>query len=536
MADATNSPQLAAFINQLSSATASGNTQQIQEAIREFNLTYANSVAQLYGQNFGPGNPAPIGAATLASGQATGGIGYIPGYTGSNASQTQSLLEGQAQTAQNAAGLTGFYAAPSQSQFSPGTFVRLDPATYDTNQYGPVQISYVLPSGQLQRVNIPQAKAMGWNGDLSTMNTISAPQAIGLERAPPTQLPTQTLQGLTAYSNLNTAAQNQAIAQSGVTGMYTAPAQITAPGTDLMGHTFAQLDPSAQQAYYISNGSDWNAAMQKWQNDSNAQITKWYQDQGLPVPGGAGTPQETLAAQNQYFTQGMDLSNAYGQYYTPGAPGQANQAGVNAPRQGQLTLANISQQNQIAQNWAQQYGYVPQFDANGQPIFQPGANGNPATTLAAQEQTYRQQLDAINAAAALQANPFRQQQVIGQLGNVLTGQGVAGFSAPNTVAGVGTQGGTGPNTGIAYMSQMIDDIRGGTNSTNSQNVQSILDAIPTPNKINSQDFTRAAPSTQNMLLQGMQEKYGLDPKDSLTQIKNTLPAFQAPTTFGKVTG
>jgi hypothetical protein len=531
MADATNSPQLAAFINQLSSATASGNTQQIQEAIREFNLTYANSVAQLYGQNFGPGNPAPIGAATLPAGQATGSIGYIPGLTGSDASQTQSMLEGQASTAQNAAGLTGFYSAPSQSQYTPGTFVRLDPSTYDTNQYGQMQISYVLPSGQLQRVSQQQAQAMGWNGAFSAV--LPATTALQLERAPPQQLPQQTLQGMTSYSNLNTAAQNQAIAQSGVTGMYQAPAQVLPPGTNAGGGKFSDLDPQTQQSYYLSRGSDWNAAMAAWVADSNKAIAA---ANGGVLPNQQGTPQETLAAQNQYFTQASDLANQYGQYYTPGAPGQATQAGVNAPQQGQLTLANINQQNTIAQAWAQQYGYVPQFDANGQPIFQAGANGNPATTLAAQQQAYSQQLGAINAAAALQANPFRQQQVIGQLGRVLTGQGVAGFSAPNTVAGVGTQGGTGTDTGMAYMQQMIDDIRGGTNSANSQNVQGVLDAIPTPNKINSQDFLRAAPSTQNMLLQGMQEKYGLDPADSLAQIKNTLPAFNAPTTFGTVKG
>jgi hypothetical protein len=495
VADSTNSPQLAAFINQLAGATASGNIQQIQEAIREFNLKYANDVAGLYGQNFGPGNPAPIGAATLASGQATGGIGYIPGYTGTNASQTQSLLEGQAGTAQAAAGLTGFYSAPSQSEWTPGTFVRLDPNTYDTSQYGDVQISYVLPSGQLQRVNIPQARAMGWNGDLSTMNTTTAQHALALERAPPQQLPQQTLQGLSTYSNLNTNAQNTALAVAGTTGMYQAPVTIQPPGTDIGGGKFSDLPPDVQQAYYQSRGSDWNAAMAAWVNDSNNAIRQFYQQNGLPLPNQPGAPQETLAAQNQYFTQAADLANQFGQYYAPGAPGQAGQAGVNAPQVGQQTLA-------------------------------------------ANEQYYRQQLDAINAAAALQANPFRQQQVIGQLGNVLGvgGHPAASFSAPNTVAGVGTAGGTGPNTGMAYMSQLIDDIRGGTNSANSQGVQGVLDAIPTPNKINSQDFLRSAPSTQNMILQGMQEKYGLDPNDSLTQIKNTLPSFQAPTTFGTVKG
>jgi hypothetical protein len=485
-----DNPQLSAFIDQLASATASGNTQQVQEAIREFNLKYANDTAQLYGQNFGPGNPAPIGASTLAAGEATGGIGYIPGYTGANVGQTANQLAGQASTAQNAAGLTGFYAAPSQSQYTPGTFVRLDPNTYDTRQFGDTQISYVLPSGQLQRVSTTQARAMGWNGDLGQMTTLPAQQALMLERAPPQQLPQQTLQGLTAYSNLNTAAQNQAIAQSGVTGMYQAPAQVLPPGTNAGGGKFSDLDPGTQQAYYLSRGSDWNAAMAAWVADSNRAIA---QASGGQLPGGAGTPQETLAAQQQYFAQANALASQFGQYYAPGAPGQAGVAGVNAPQAGQQTQSM-------------------------------------------QEQIYRQQLDAINAAAALQANPFRQQQVIGQLGNVLTGRGVAGFSAPNTVAGVGTAGGTGPNTGMAYMQQMIDDIRGGTNSTNSQNVQGVLDAIPTPNKINSPDFLRSAPSTQNMILTGMQEKYGLDPKDSLQQIKNTLPAFAAPTTFGTIKG
>ena len=217
--------QLKAAVQQFATAVGQGNTAAAQEVIREFNLNFTNSTAQQYGQNFGVGQPAPPGTPTLAAGQATGSIGYIPGFTGTDASQTQSNIAQQATTAQAAAGLTGFYAAPAQSQYTPGTFVRLDPSTYDASSYG-TQISYVLPSGQLQRVNLPQAQAMGWNGNLSTMPTISAQQAIGLESAPPSQLPTQTLAGLSGYSNLNTAAMNQAVAQSGVTGMYSAPAQV----------------------------------------------------------------------------------------------------------------------------------------------------------------------------------------------------------------------------------------------------------------------------------------------------------------------
>ena len=214
-----------------------------------------------------------------------------------------------------------------------------------------------------------------------------------------------------------------------------------------------------------------------------------------------------------------------------------SQAGLTGTYQGlptqqaQLQAANIAaQQAKTAQDWASQYGYVPQFDANGNPI---GVAGQPASTLAAQNQAYTQQLGAINAAAALQANPFRQQQVIGQLGRVLTGQGVAGFSAPNTVTGVGTAGGN-TQGGFGYMNQIIADIQ--NPGANDASVKGVLDAIPTPNKINSADFLRSSPSTQNMILQGMQEKYGLDPNDSLAQIKNTLPQFTSPSTFGTIKG
>jgi len=190
------------------------------------------------------------------------------------------------------------------------------------------------------------------------------------------------------------------------------------------------------------------------------------------------------------------------------------QAGLTGTYQGAPTLPALQ-------------AYASQFGTWGVP--QTGQS-----TLAAQQQAYSQQLGAIQTAAGLQANPFRQQQVLGQLGPLLTGVGgVAGFSAPNTVAGVGTQGGN-TQGGLGYMQQIIDDIK--NPGANQASVQGVLNAIPTPNKINSADFLRSAPSTQNMILQGMQEKYGLDPNDSLAQIKNTLPSFQAPTTFGTIRG
>jgi len=438
MADIT-SAQLQSAIDSLQGAAAEGNLAKFQEAIREYNLTYANNVAQLYGQNYGPGQPAPVGASTMAAGQQFGSIGYIPGYSGPDVGQTMAQL-GQSQTmAQNAAGMTGFYAAPTQSAYTPGTFVRLDPNTYDTRQYGPVQMSYVLPSGQMQRVTIPQAQAMGWNGNLGMMNVLPAQQAIMLEKAPPQNAPQQTLQGLAGYSNLNAQGMNQALAQAGVTGMYSAPQPVMPPGTNWSGGRFGDLPAETQQAYFMSNGSDWNAAMNKWVADSNRAI----QQAGGAAPQ-AGTPQMTLQAQNQYFTQDLDVAKL---------------------------------------------------------------------------------------ASSLQANPFRQQQVLGQAQQILSRQPMASFQAPNTVQGVGTAGGN-QYGGMGYLQQMIDDIKNPV--PNQTSADQFLQQTPTPNKLDSTSFIKAAPSTQNILLQAMQEKYGIDPKDALTQIQNTLPQFQAPTFAGTV--
>ena len=185
------------------------------------------------------------------------------------------------------------------------------------------------------------------------------------------------------------------------------------------------------------------------------------------------------------------------------------QAGLTGTYEGQPTLPALT-------------SYATQFGQWGVPTAG-------QATLAAQNQAYTQQMGAINAAAALQANPFRQQQVIGQLGGLFGGGGVAGFQAPNIVPGVGTAGGN-TRGGMGYLQQLIEDIR--DPSANSASMNSILDATPTPNKLNSVDFMRAAPSTQSMVLQAMQEKYGLDPGDAVKQIQNTLPQFQAPTTMG----
>ena len=226
---------------------------------------------------------------------------------------------------------------------------------------------------------------------------------------------------------------------------------------------------------------------------SQAGLTGTYQ--GTPTQAGLLKAQN-IAAQNAGLTGYYVLPNGLVQGTGPG----------------QETLAAQAQ-------YAGLYGNAGQAPIPGQ------------TTLAAQQQAYAQQMGAINAAAALQANPFRQAQVIGQAGRVLQGLPTAGFQAPNVVTGVGTVGGN-TQGGMGYLQQLIDDIK--SPQANQTTAQSWLDATPTPNKIDSASFLRSTPTTQNLILQSMQEKYGLDPQDSLKQIQNTLPQFNAPNTVGTI--
>jgi hypothetical protein len=142
-----------------------------------------------------------------------------------------------------------------------------------------------------------------------------------------------------------------------------------------------------------------------------------------------------------------------------------------------------------------------------------------------QQQRYAQQFGLMQAAQTAQANPFRQAQLYGQANRILAGQGVAGFQAPNVVPGVGTAGGN-LQGGLGYLQQIIDDIRNPT--PNQTSADAFLAQTPTPNKLDSVSFAKAAPTAQNLILQAMQEKYGIDPGDALKQIQNTLPQFTAP--------
>jgi hypothetical protein len=232
-----------------------------------------------------------------------------------------------------------------------------------------------------------------------------------------------------------------------------------------------------------------------------------------------GLDQAKFNEATRQFNQNFPIAQAALTGSYQGAPTLAAQAqnaglyGLNGtPTPGEQTLAAQKQ-------YADLYGGAGAAPAAG------------ATTLAAQQQAYAQQMGVINAAATLQANPFRQAQVLGQAGQVLANNPVAGFSAPNTVAGVGTAGGN-TQGGMGYLQQMIDDIR--SPQANQTTADAFLGQTPTPNKLDSVSFMKSSPSTQNLILQAMQEKYGIDPKDAAQQITNTMPQFTAPNTVGTV--
>ena len=299
-----------------------------------------------------------------------------------------------------------------------------------------------------------------------------------------------------------------------------------------------------------------NATFGLDQSKFNEAIRQFNENLGMAQAGLTGQyqGQQTQQAQQQAFNQAISAAGLTGYFQQPGTAGAAG-----GPTQDQYMSARTQQligmgfdptraQQTANAEWVQGLaragnvaGGLPPGISFASPGVQAAAPGGLETlqsqlqraeqlgvyqgapTLAAQQQAYSQGLGAINAAAALQNNPFRQQETIASLSKLLGGQAVPGFGALGPSSG---------GTGLSYMQQMIDDIRDPT--ANQARADSVLNGIPTPNKLDSVSFFRSPQSTQNLILQGMQTKYGLSPDDALTQIKNTMPTFSSPTTFGTV--
>jgi hypothetical protein len=495
----TNAQQ-AYYMAKLAGDTDTAAFQKAQAAV-----AYYGNLASTFGYSpsgdpytWGAGGPQapPPGTPTSAISQSLGYNAYVPGYTGTGAGQTTSALGAAAGTAQSAAGLTGFYTAPSQSRWTPGTFLRIDPSTYDYGTYGD-QLDYVTGTGQLQRVNTQQARAMGWNGDLSTLNTMPFTLAAQLEAAPPSQLPQQTLDSIKAYADLNTGAQNSALANAGATGMYYAPQQIYAPGTDMSGGTFSALPLATQQAYYASSGGDWQAAMNKWVSDSNAQITQWSQQNGMPLPNQRGAGQETLTAQQQYWQQAQDTSTLYGQYYAPGAPGQTGQAGVNAPQAGQQTLAG---NEQAYTQWLR-----TQQQADTEWNNQQTATNNYLTLLSG----LRGPADWAQYQKVLGATPQGTQDLV----RAAAGQYIPGGGAT-----------TGVQPQAANLNTLYNQATGQAGGQSQQDLAQMQGTLVAPNQMAPQTWNALQPSQQQMAL-SVWESQGYDRTDAENLFKQSLPKY-----------
>jgi hypothetical protein len=389
-----------------------------------------------------------------------------------------------------------------------------------------------------------QVLAAGYNGPL----TDAAINQAYANAASPADL---AASGLTGYTP-QTGSVSPTVSSPAATNTTASGAQLAAGIQGLLGAAASGNKDAINEAIREFN-STFGLDQQKFQDS----IRQFNENLAITQAGLTGTyqGQQTQQAQLQAYNEAVGAAGLTGYYVAPGTSGAAG--GALAP--GNLSWNQVSQQLQplagAAYNdaaakaaYQQALGLNPAAFNGGQaaPLSQAqlnaiaAAGGAPAgavqaqpgvMTTAYQNQLYTQQMGAINAAAALQANPFRQAQVIGQAGRVLQGLPTAGFGAPNTVAGVGTAGGN-TQGGMGYLQQLIDDIKDPT--ANQTTAQSWLDNTPTPNKLDSVSFMNSSPTTQNLILQAQQEKYGLDPTDSLAQIKNTLPQFSAPNTVGTV--
>ena len=490
-------------------------------------FTNAMSLGNAYGYapggnwyTFGPGGATipPAGTPLQSVMNTIGYAGGIPGLTGFNTDPTLAAQNQYFNQAGSAAGLTGQYTAPTQSQYSPGTWVQLDPSSPQSQQYGQ-QVGYVQANGQIQRVGLAQAAKMGFTNQAVT---IPYEQFMALSNAPPTQAPQQTLAAQQAYAQMNAAQQQQALAQANVTGMYTpqAPANQAQQGYAVDGSNWYQQSQATQQAYMQQAGGDPNAAMNAWVAATNQSI-----NQGLTAAGQKpmdyttnyaygqyGTPQETLAAQNQYFTQAQNLAQLYGQYYAPSAPGQAAQAGVNAPLQGQETLPYQQFQQQAAQSYLDLLSRLQGPQDYGQYLKVLGATPGGIQSLVG--------------AAAGKFVPGT--GVTGQAPQAQTLQGLIGAASGQAGSGAGANAAT---TGGTYQ----QGTGGGTASPGGMNYQDFMataQGLPPPSQIAPQAFNNMLPSQQQML-GSMYSNLGYAPGDINKMYQQSLPKYAAGSAAGQ---
>jgi hypothetical protein len=401
---------------------------QFLQALQFQQQQAALSQSMNYGTQFGfapSGNPLTWGA----------GGPQAP----SAGTPTQAELLNQMQLGQGAlgnalsmAGVTGQFAQPLPTQYTPGTILTapsttpgLGPAYGVVNQDGSVTMASSQSLQQLaaQRGTSPQALTQNAAPvDYQTLQRLSM--------GPP-QGPTQ--QTLAAQQQQYA----QALASAGATGQFYDPSQtpdaLLQQGKNMQGKSFNELPPDQQQYWLQYNQNNPTAAAQQWARAENGAL----QQAGYQNPAAGG--QQTLASQ----LQNAQLTGMYQGAPTEAASEFARNLSLQQGGLGQQYLATASQL-QGPQNTFQLSNYLR------------GAQGNPNVPTYLQNLQNNIGLPSFQAPGTTTPTPQSAAGLTSQLGygvdangNPTGQQGQASSATPgwdynqtlNTIQGIAQRGG-----------------------------------------------------------------------------------------------
>jgi hypothetical protein len=356
----TGNDPLSTFFGQTSGGVSAQLAQQMQQFMlalqfqqQQAALAQAQNVGTQYGfapggnwMTWGQGGPTTPAAGTPTSAELLNQMQLGQGALG-NALQT--------------AGVTGQFAQPLPTQYTPGTVLTapsstpgLGPAYGVVNQDGSVTMASSQSLQQLaaQRGTTPQALTQNAAPvDFQTLQKLS----MG-----PNQGPTQ--QTLAALQQQYA----QALASAGVTGQFRDPSQtadaLLQQGKAMNGQSFNDLPPDQQQFWLQWNANNPTQAAQQWARGVNGAL----QQAGYQNPAAQG--QQTLASQLQNATltgqyQGAP-TEAASEFARNLAQQQAQFQQTFGLSQGQLTGtyqgAPTEQASEFARNLALQQGQLGQ--------------------------------------------------------------------------------------------------------------------------------------------------------------------------------
>jgi len=195
----------------------------------------------------------------------------------------------------------------------------------------------------------------------------------------------------------------------------------------------------------------------------------------------------------------------YGQYYSPGAPGQAGAAGTNMPTAGQMTSA---QQEQNYTQWLRS-----QQEAREQWTAQQTASQNYLTLLS----NLRGPADWAQYQKVLGATPQGTQDLV----RAAAGQYIPGGGAT-----------TGVQPQAADLNSLYNQATG-SNTSGQQALSGMQQSLVAPNQMAPQTWNALTTSQQQMLM-GVWESQGYSQEDAKQLFTQSLPQYATsqPSTAG----